>query len=314
MRVATIDIGTLTCRLLIGDLEGHGTITPVYSGRKILRLGEGVDQTKQLRPEAMTRVIKVIKEWKNIIDQHDVQASAIVATSAVRDAGNRKEFLQRVKQETGVEVEVIDGEEEAKRTLLGLRSGFPENIYDMLGLDIGGGSTEFILSRDREPPKVISIDIGVVRLSERVLKNDPPTSSEIQEAEQLIHSLTEQALTTLGETSDLTFVGTAGTITSLAAIAQGLDVYDPQRIHNYILKLEMVRNIEQIVFSRKKYERIDIHGLELGREEVIAAGTLILRCIMEKLKQDQCLVSECGLREGVLVHLGQESNKAGKTK
>ena len=198
--------------------------------------------------------------------------------------------------------------------MLGLRSGFPANIYDMLGLDIGGGSTEFILSRDGEPTKVISIDIGVVRLSERVLKNDPPTSSEIQEAEQLIHSLTEQALTTLGETSGLTFVGTAGTITSLAAIAQGLDVYDPQRIHNYILKLEIVRKIEQTVFPQRKCERVDIPGLELGREDVIAAGALILRCIMETLKQDQCLVSEYGLREGVLVNLEHESNKAGTTK
>ena len=314
MRMAAIDIGTLTCRLLIGEVEGHGPITPVYSGRKILRLGEGVDRTKKLRPEAMTRVIKAIKEWKHVIDQYDVQASTVVATSAVREAGNRKEFLRRVKQEAGVEVEVIDGEEEAKRTLLGLRSGFSSTLGDILGLDIGGGSTEFIVSRDGEPPKTISIDIGVMRLSEGVLKSDPPTSSQIQEAEQLIHSLAQQALATLGETSGLTFVGTAGTITSLAAIAQGLDVYDPQRIHNYILKLEIVRKIEQTVFPRKKCERVDIPGLELGREEVIAAGALIFRCIMETLKQDQCLVSEYGLREGVLVNLRHEPNKAGTTK
>lgn len=305
MRVAAIDIGTLTCRLLIGDVDGSGPVKPVFSGRKILRLGEGVDETKQLKPEAMTRVIEAIKEWQRVIEQHDVRASVAVATSAVREAHNREEFIQRVKQEAGVEVEVIDGQEEARRTLLGLRSGLSSSVGDILGLDIGGGSTEFIVSREGQKVQTISIDMGVVRLSERVLKSDPPTSSEIQEAEQLIHSLTGEAIEYLGDTSGLTFVGTAGTITSLAAIAQGLTTYVPERIHNYSLKLDTVKTIEQLVFSRKKDERIGIPGLEPGRAEVIAAGTLILRCIMEELGQDQCLVSEYGLREGVLVNLAR---------
>ncbi len=312
MRVACIDIGTLTCRLLIGEVDGSGPVKPVFSGRKILRLGEGVDQTKQLKPEAMTRVIEVIREWQGVIDQHGVQASTAVATSAVREAHNREEFLQRVKQEAGIEVEVIDGEEEARRTLLGLRSGFPDHIHDMLGLDIGGGSTEFIVSREGQELQTISIDMGVVRLSERVLKSDPPSASEIQEAEQLIHSSTQRALTTLGDISGLTFVGTAGTITSLAAIAQGLTTYVPERIHNYTLTLETVKRIEQTIFPLKKSERTSIPGLEPGREEVIAAGTLILRCIMEELRQDQCLVSEYGLREGVLVNLAQQSGRTGQ--
>ena len=312
MRVACIDIGTLTCRLLIGEVDGPGPVKPVFSGRKILRLGEGVDQTKQLKPEAMNRVIEAIREWQGVIDQHDVQASTAVATSAVREAHNREEFLQQVKQEAGVEVEVIDGEEEARRTLLGLRSGLPDHVHDILGLDIGGGSTEFIVSREGHDPQTISIDIGVVRLSERVLKSDPPSAAEIQEAEQLIHSLTQQALATLGDTSGLTFVGTAGTITSLAAIAQGLTTYVPERIHNYLLTLETVKRIEQTIFPRKKSERTSIPGLEPGREEVIAAGTIILRCIMEELQQDQCLVSEYGLREGVLVNLAQQSGRSGQ--
>lgn len=309
MRVAAIDIGTLTCRLLIGDVDGTGPVKPVFSGRKILRLGEGVDQTKQLKPEAMTRVIEAIREWQSVINQHDVQASIAVATSAVRDAQNRDEFLQRVKQEAGVDVEVIDGQEEARRTLLGLRSGLPPSVGDILGLDIGGGSTEFIVSREGQEVQTISIDMGVVRLSERVLKSDPPSESEIQEAEQLIHSLTQQALATLGDTSNLTFVGTAGTITSLAAIAQGLKTYDPNRVHNYTLKLQAVKHIEQTILPRKKSDRTGIPGLEPGREEVIAAGTLIIRCIMEELGQDQCLVSEYGLREGVLVNLARKSEQ-----
>lgn len=310
MRVAAIDIGTLTCRLLIGDVDGQGPVKPVFSGRKILRLGEGVDQTKQLKPEAMTRVIEAIKEWQGMIEQHDVRASVAVATSAVREAHNREEFLQRVKHEAGVEVEVIDGEEEARRTLLGLRSGLPASVGDILGLDIGGGSTEFIVSREGQEVQTISIDMGVVRLSERVLKSDPPSESEIQEAEQLVHSLTREALGTFGDTSDLAFVGTAGTITSLAAIAQKLTVYEPDLVHNYTLKLETIKTIEQTILPRKKSERTGIPGLEPGREEVIAAGTLIIRCIMEELGQDQCLVSEYGLREGVLVNLAEVSDTA----
>ena len=309
MRVAAIDIGTLTCRLLIGDVDGPGPVKPVFSGRKILRLGEGVDQTKQLKPEAMARVIEAIKEWQGVIEQHDVLASVAVATSAVREACNREEFLQRVKQEAGVEVEVIDGQEEARRTLLGLRSGLSASVGDILGLDIGGGSTEFIVSREGQEVQTISIDMGVVRLSERVLKSDPPSESEIQEAEQLIHSLTREALGTLGDTSGLTFVGTAGTITSLAAIAQGLAVYDPDRVHNYSLTLKTIKHIEQTILPRKKSERTGIPGLEPGREEVIAAGTLILRCIMEELGQNKCLVSEYGLREGVLVNLARATSQ-----
>ncbi|MDA0739619.1 MAG: Ppx/GppA phosphatase family protein [Nitrospirae bacterium] len=309
MRVAAIDIGTLTCRLLIGDVDGPGAIKPVFSGRKILRLGEGVDQTKKLKPEAMARVIEAIKEWQGLIEQHDVRASTAVATSAVREAHNREEFLQRVKQEAGVEVEVIDGQEEARRTLLGLRSGLSASVGDILGLDIGGGSTEFIVSREGQEVQTISIDMGVVRLSERVLKSDPPSESEIQEAEQLIHSLTREALGVLGDTSSLRFVGTAGTITSLAAIAQGLTVYDPDRVHHYTLKLETIKNIEHTILPRKKSERTGIPGLEPGREEVIAAGTLIIRCIMEELGENKCLVSEYGLREGVLVNLARQSSK-----
>lgn len=308
MRLACIDIGTLTCRLLIGEVDGHGPVKTIYSGRKILRLGEGVDQTKRLDPEAMTRVIAALREWQRVIEQHDVGAFTAVATSAVREARNREEFLQRVEREAGVEVEVIDGEEEARRTLLGLRSGLPESVQDILGLDIGGGSTELIVSREGQGAQTISLDIGVVRLSERVLKSDPPSATEIQEAERLIHSSTQEALTTLGNVSGLTFVGTAGTITSLAAIAQGLTTYDPQRIHNFTLTLDTVKRIEHTVRTRTKADRIGIPGLEPGREEVIAAGTLILRCIMEDLHQDQCLVSEYGLREGVLVNLARQAS------
>ena len=303
MRVAGIDIGTLTCRLLIGEVEEGAPIKTLHSDRKILRLGEGVDLYGCLKPEAITRVITALREWKQAIKAHDVSLSTAVATSAVREARNRDEFLARVKIETGMEVEVIDGVEEARRTLLGIRSGLPEEIHDFLGLDIGGGSTEFIVNKRGQPIKAISIDIGVVRLTERLLKTDPPTEFELNAAEQLVLELIHQALPELGAVDGLPLVGTAGTITSLAAIAQQLTTYDPHRIQNFSLGPATVKEVEHSMVNRTCKERAGLAGLEAGREEVIVAGTLILRCIMEALGAERCLVSEYGLREGVLIDL-----------
>ncbi len=307
MRVAGIDIGTLTCRLLVAAVspEAEDPIHTIRSERKILRLGEGVDRTGRLKPEAMLRVIETIREWKTIIESHGVERYTAVATSAVREAGNREEFLDRVRRETGIEVEVIDGEEEARRTFLGIRSGLPSGVREILGLDIGGGSTEFIASRPGQPLKMTSIDMGVVRLTERVLQSDPPRAAEIHKAEALIRDLTRGARREIGDITDLTLVGTAGTITSLAAIAQRLPTYDPARIQNYVLELPVIQRIERDVFSKTQSDRVGIPGLEAGREGVIAAGALILRCVMEELNAARCVVSEYGLREGVLVHLAR---------
>ena len=307
MRVAGIDIGTLTCRLLVAAVspEAEGPVHTIRSERKILRLGEGVDRTGRLKPEAMSRVIKTIREWKTIIESHGVERYTAVATSAVREAGNREEFLDRVRRETGIAVEVIDGAEEARRTFLGIRSGLPSDVREILGLDIGGGSTEFIASRQGRPLKMTSIDMGVVRLTERVLQGDPPRVAEIHKAETLIRDLTRRARREIGDLTDLTLVGTAGTITSLAAIAQGLPTYDPARIQHYVLELPVIQRIERNVFGKTQSDRVGMPGLEAGREGVIATGALILRCVMEELNAARCVVSEYGLREGVLVHLAR---------
>lgn len=306
MRVAGIDIGTLTCRLLVAKVSpgAEGPLHTIRSERKILRLGQGVDRSKRLTPEAMDRVIETIREWKAIIESHGTERYTAVATSAVREAANREEFLDRVRRETDVEVEVIDGEEEARRTFLGIRSGLPD-VRDILGLDIGGGSTEFIASRQGQPLKMTSIDMGVVRLTERVLQGDPPRAAEIQQAETVIRDLTCGARREIGDVSELTLVGTAGTITSLASIAQELPAYDPARIQHYVLELPVIRRIEREVFGKTQSARVGMPGLEAGREGVIAAGVLILRCVMEELNAARCVVSEYGLREGVLVHLAR---------
>lgn len=149
------------------------------------------------------------------------------------------------------------------------------------------------------------MQMGVVRLTERVLHGDPPRPEEIHEAETMVRGLTRDALREIGDVTGLTLVGTAGTITSLAAMAQALPAYDPARIHGYTLTVSEVRRIERDVFGTTRAGRVGMPGLEAGREEVIAAGTLMLRCIMHELNMERCVVSECGLREGVIVHLAR---------
>lgn len=307
-RLAGVDIGTLTCRLLIAEWYPHRPLRELRSDRRILRLGEGVDRTRHLAPAAMDRVLTCLREWREVIDQSGVDAIAVVATSAVRDAENRGEFLDRVKREAGFEVEVITGEEEARRTLLGIRSGLPPETRDVLALDIGGGSTELMLDRPSRSPLVQSLDIGVVRLCERVLRHDPPTAEEIQQGRDWVAREIGAAATALEGYHTATFVGTAGTVTSLAAMAQRLPMYEPARIHSYRLELETVRELEQLLLPRKKADRVGIPGLEKSREEVIVAGTIMLRTIMETLGMTSVLVSDWGLREGVLLELAPRLN------
>jgi exopolyphosphatase/guanosine-5'-triphosphate,3'-diphosphate pyrophosphatase len=301
MRLAGVDIGTLTCRLLIADLPVRGRLTELRSDRRILRLGEGVDQAKKLSVAALDRVITCLREWREVIESYRVEHCAAVATSAVRDASNREEFLERVKREAGFEVEILTGEEEARRTLLGIRSGLPDGVTDILALDIGGGSTEFILDRPGHKPVVRSIDIGVVRLCERLLHHDPPTEEEVRQARAWVAGDTQAAVVDMGDYRSAAFVGTAGTITTLAAMSQKLPAYDPARIHNYGLQLEVIQELERALLSRKKADRVGLPGLEKGREEVIASGAIIIRTVMETLGVFECLVSDLGLREGVLL-------------
>jgi exopolyphosphatase/guanosine-5'-triphosphate,3'-diphosphate pyrophosphatase len=303
MLLAGIDIGTLTCRLLVGRVSEGGRLTEIHSDRRILRLGEGVDRDHLLRPAAVARVVETLRDWRAVINSHHVDAQIAVATSAVRNARNREEFLGRVKQEVGFDVEIISGEEEARRTLLGIRSGLPAGVSSMLGLDIGGGSTEFILDRPGRTPVMHSIEIGVVRLTERLLTGDPPTVDQVRSARELIQKETEQVRTMLGELAGTTFVGTAGSITTLAAMAQKLTTYEPIRIHNYRLSLDRVRELEREILSKTVAQRRNMPGLESGREEVVVAGTLILRGVMETLGFTEGLVSDVGLREGILLDL-----------
>ena len=187
---------------------------------------------------------------RKLFASHQVDATVVVATSAVREAKNGQEFLTFVKKKTGFEIEVLSGEEEARRTLLGIEFGLPSEVSSLLGLDIGGGSTEFIQSVNQEQPKVASLDLGVVRLSERCFKSDPPTQKEVEDAELLIRNELKTIPWLFEEISNTTLVGTAGTVTTLAAMAQALPQYDHARVHNYWLSRETIHELEKELCSR----------------------------------------------------------------
>ena len=308
MRLAAIDIGTLTCRLLVADVNLPGEFKEIDTDRRILRLGEGVDQHKRLSSDAIDRVVETLKEWREKTRVYVLDGIAVVATSAVRESENRQEFVTRVKQETGWDVEVLTGEEEARRTLLGIRFGLPETITGFLGLDIGGGSTECILDRKEQSPKVISLDLGVVRLLERTFHHDPPTAQELQNAVACIDEQLAKVVQEFGVVQNIPLVGTAGTVTTLAAMAQSLKQYDRTRVHNYELTLSTVKSLEKELIAKTGSERIAMPGLDPGREFVILAGTLILRRLMEAFGVSACLVSDFGLREGMLVDLATKKS------
>lgn len=301
MLLAGIDIGTLTCRLLVAEVHPPDGFTVVDGDRRILRLGEGVDRYKRLSPAAIDRVVAVLKEWKASTANYSLDAVVVVATSAVRESVNRQDLLARITQETGWAVEVLKGDEEARRTLAGLRYGLPKAVTQFLGLDIGGGSTECILAKDGQAPAAISLDLGVVRLLERVLHRDPPTVLDIQEAETIIDQELDKVVNAFGSRPCHQLVGTAGTVTTLAAMDQQLPRYVSARVHHYALPLSAIKRLEQSLIATPGPQRLSMPGLELGREYVIVAGTLILRRIMEIFDFTTCLVSDFGLREGMLI-------------
>lgn len=301
--VAGIDIGTLTCRLLVAEVTDSGGFVERRSDRRVLRLGEGLAERRTLSAPAMTRVIDTLKEWRGVIEQERVDGYTVVATCAVREAANAEEFLRRVKVEAGYTVRVITGQEEAELTFLGIRFGVSQSIKGILGLDIGGGSTEFMF--ESAPRRLIthSINLGVVTLTEQMLHEGFLLADQVARAREVIRSHVERVRCKLGELGSARLVGTAGTITTVAAMIQKLTTYERARIHNSTVSRGALADLERELLIRTSAQRRDMPGLEPGREDVIVAGVLILRGVMEAFGFESCLVSDFGLREGVVLDL-----------
>ncbi|MEK7851219.1 MAG: Ppx/GppA phosphatase family protein [Deltaproteobacteria bacterium] len=315
--LASIDIGTNTFRLLISELNNGGILHQKVLKREITRLGGGFSSTGCLTEESMARGVATLSVFSALLREHKVDKVRAVATSVVREAPNGTEFVKRVKDTTGIDVEVIDGEEEALLALKGVLSCVTVKTGDALVFDIGGGSTEYILSSHGNPLYSESLRLGVVHASETFLHSDPTKEEEVENlsahaSERLrpfIENLAKNGLKKRlpPEGMDITLIGTAGTITTLAAMDQGLKSYDPSQINNYILTKERVQRHLSAISPLTLKERKKLCALEGGREDLIVAGTVIVLKSMEVLGFKEMLVSDGGLLEGVLIDMVQRN-------
>jgi len=272
------------------------------SDRLITRLGEGMHRDGILSSSAMARTVAALKEFKKKIADYNVDDLIVVGTSAAREARNKKEFLDRVKEETGFDVELISGKEEARRTFLGVLLGVgPLQRNRVVVMDIGGGSTEFIMGEDEKPGQIVTTDLGVVTLTEKYLTTDPISAHDFNTLQTAIESRLKPICDSFMFKKPFSLIGTAGTITTLAAMDQRLDSYHPDRINRYRLKKTLIARMLKEFISKTAQERSLLPSLEKGREDIIVAGTAILMISMDRLRCDEILVSDYGLREGVLL-------------
>ena len=314
---ASIDIGTNTLRLLIADIDDK-RLKPVFLKRIITRLGGGYTETAGIADKAQERTIKALKLFSEKLKEYRVEEVRAVATSVVRRAKNRDGFLGSVREQTGLEVNVISGDEEARLSLLGVLSVIKagtdfKSVPKCLVVDIGGGSTEFIAVADGKMAGAWSLEMGVVHLTEKYLKTDPPTKEELGNMESEIEGIISDLRCKILDSGFLTpnsklqtlnstlFIGTAGTITTLAAIDQGLEKYEPDKINNYILKYAAIKKIYNHLTSLHLRQREEILSLEKGREDIIIPGAAIVLKTMEGFGFSSITVSDAGLLEGILL-------------
>ena len=296
-RFAAIDVGTNSVRVLVAEVDGS-SIAEVERDLVITRLGEGVDKAKRLRAEAVRRTLEAITSYHEKAVGLGAERVRIAATSAVRDATNRHAFLHGVRERTGVELEVLSGDDEARLSFLGATTELTDDA-PYLVLDIGGGSTEFVVG-DRSVDAAISIDVGSVRLTERHVRHDPPTQAEIGAVRSDADAAVEKAMTVVG-TSAQTLVGLAGTITSVTAIALELADYDHDAIHHRRLSVSQVKEVASRLQAMTSEQRRSLPAMLRGREDVIVAGAEILIAVMQGLEFDEVLVSEADILDGLVL-------------
>ncbi|HXN06058.1 MAG TPA: Ppx/GppA phosphatase family protein [Nitrospiria bacterium] len=305
MILAGIDIGTNTLRLLVAE-NREGGWRELYSDRKITRLGEGFHEKRRLVPSAINRSVEALCRFREALDRFSSPEIMAVATSAVREAENRQEFLDRARREAGFEIRVISGEEEARLTALGIQEAIPPGAGFQVLMDIGGGSTEWILTRGREILVRLSLPLGVVHLTETFLRSDPPDAGELMAMKARVLECLPSVKTALApflESKEAVWIGTAGTVTTLAAMAQELETYTFEKINRFYLSQEKIAALYRKVISIRREARTGLKGLEPGREDLIVAGTFFLLETLLYFNVRGMTVSEYGLREGIIVDL-----------
>ena len=301
--VAAIDCGTNSVRLLI-TADGQ---TQIERLMRITRLGQGVDATGRLDPEAIERTLAVLREYREVIDQHGATRIRMAATSASRDASNRDDFFHAAKEILGVMPEVISGEEEGRLSFLGATADLDPALGPFLVCDIGGGSTEFVFGTT-EAESTISVDMGCVRMTEAWLHHDPPTAEELSQALSVIDIYLDDVLREIPELSSAqTFVGLAGTVSNTASVELGLAEYDREQIHHLVLTRAAVEDVFRTLATESIKERKENPGLEERRADVIVGGLCVLVATMRRFGLDECLVSESDILDGLAMSLLADS-------
>jgi len=297
--LAAIDCGTNSTRLLVSD---GGTRT-VERLMRITRLGQGVDATGALAPVAVDRTLDVLREFRQVMERHRVERVRMTATSAARDASNRDDFFSAAEEIVGVRPELLSGDDEARLSFTGATSQLDPADGPFLVVDIGGGSTEFGVGTS-EPDSVLSLDIGCVRLTEKFIDHDPPAAEELSQIVSVTKDYLEDVAREMPAALEAKrFVGLAGTVSTVAAVEQGLAEYDTERIHHFVLTRDAAEDVFRTLATEKRADRIHNPGLEEARADVIVAGTAILVSIMRFFEFDECLVSEADILDGLVLSL-----------
>jgi exopolyphosphatase/guanosine-5'-triphosphate,3'-diphosphate pyrophosphatase len=304
MNVAVVDIGSNSTRLLIAALESGRVNRELVRHSEVTRLGAGVDAAGRLREDAMQRVFTTLDGYKAEIDAHDVRVAVAVLTSAVRDSANGEEFAEAVRTRFGLEPHVLAGDEEARLTFLGATSERDSaDSAVTLVLDIGGGSTEMIIGSGSEVDFRVSTQAGVVRQTERHLRADPPDAAEMDELVADVRTILEDNVPAERRGEVTHGIAVAGTATSLAAIAQHLDPYDPERVDGYLLSAAECEHILGELAAMTLEQRRQVAGLHPDRAPTIIAGVLIFREVVRLFGLDQIEISEHDILQGAALEL-----------
>jgi exopolyphosphatase / guanosine-5'-triphosphate,3'-diphosphate pyrophosphatase len=313
-RVAAIDCGTNSIRLLVADVPAEGAHVDLLRRMEVVRLGQGVDATGRLAPEAIERTRRVLVEYAAQARELGAERVRMVATSASRDAANRADFEAMVVATLGQLPDVVSGREEAELSYLGATGsldaaarahGAEPPSPPFLVVDIGGGSTEFVLGDAGGVRAARSVDVGCVRLTERHLRSDPPPPDEVQAAEADVRAALDlvAADVPVGEAASL--VGLAGSVTTVAALALGLPAYDPVAIHGSRIPVAAVRSVTAGLLSSTRAKRAGYAVMHPGRVDVIGAGALILRVVMDVFDLEEVVVSEHDILDGIALRLAR---------
>ena len=299
MTIAAIDLGTNSTRLLVADRRPDGTLDTLDRRNTITRLGQGVGATGRLAPEAIERNLATLEAYRVQMDRLGVDTVRVAATSAARDAANRDGFFDAVEKVVGARPELLTGEEEGRLSFLGATGELDPAQGPFLVVDIGGGSTEFIVGTS-EVEGVMSIDVGCVRLTEKYMEHDPPLPEELTACISLTDAYLEDVIREVpGAAEARTLVGLAGTVTTIAAVEMGLATYDRDRIHHFVLTHEAAEDVFRTLATEARADRIHNPGLEEARADVIVAGCCVLVAVFRRFGFDEMVVSESDILDGL---------------